>query len=306
MNRSPNRREGFTLIELLVVIAIIAILIALLVPAVQKVREAASRTQCVNNLKNLALGVHGYHDSRKHFPSNRNPNNFGYDQNGTSWSWLSQILPNIDQGPLYASIFAGGATWPTFASVPTQYSAQLAVFLCPSDDSSVQPRTDRANSGQLCGSTNYRGVSGSNWAWGSFQNTGPSGNNNGLDVGDGIFYRSDDGRPLTMVGITDGTSNTFMIGEDIPAMNQHCGWPNANYANGTCSIPLNNGMRVGQPGYQNFGDWPDLYSFRSRHQGGANFAAADGTVRFVNETIDLPTYRALATIQGNETASMPP
>src|SRR6185312_13535046 len=94
-------RGGFTLIELLVVIAIIAILIALLVPAVQKVREAAARTQCVNNLKQIGLATHGYHDANKKMPSNRTPNTYGYDINGSSWSWLSRILPYVEQGPLY-------------------------------------------------------------------------------------------------------------------------------------------------------------------------------------------------------------
>jgi prepilin-type N-terminal cleavage/methylation domain-containing protein/prepilin-type processing-associated H-X9-DG protein len=298
------RRGGFTLIELLVVIAIIAILIALLVPAVQKVREAAARTQCVNNLKQLGLATHGYHDANKKMPSNRTPNTYGYDINGSSWSWLSRILPYVEQGPLYTQ--GNLANFPTFASNLTVYGTQITVFQCPSDDSSKVARTDRANTGgYACGSTNYRGVSGSNWAWGSYTNTGPSGNNNGLDVGDGIFYRSDDGRPLTLLGITDGTSNTLMIGEDIPEKNQHCGWPNSNYANGTCAIPLNNAMVSGQPGYNNPGDWPNVYSFRSRHTGGGNFCYADGTVRFVRDSIGLPTYYALATRSGNEAVSVP-
>src|SRR4249919_1520305 len=97
------KRSGFTLIELLVVIAIIAILIALLVPAVQKVRAAAARTQCINNLKQLALAVHGYHDTAKKFPPNRDPNAYGYDINGSSWSWLSQILPYVELQSVYNS-----------------------------------------------------------------------------------------------------------------------------------------------------------------------------------------------------------
>ena len=102
-----------------------------------------------------------------------------------------------------------------------------------------------------------------------------------------------------MVGISDGTSNTFMIGEDIPGMNQHCGWPNANYANGTCSIPLNTSIPGSSPQYNN-SDWPNVYSFRSLHPGGANFARADGTVGFISTSIDLTVYRAMATIRGGE------
>ena len=95
-------REGFTLIELLVVIAIIAILIALLVPAVQKVREAAARTQCVNNMKNLALACASYHDANKQFPQNWGGNiAWAPTATSASWSWIAFILPYIDQGPLY-------------------------------------------------------------------------------------------------------------------------------------------------------------------------------------------------------------
>lgn len=86
-------------------------------------------------------------------------------------------------------------------------------------------------------------------------------------------------------------------------MNQHCGWPRSNYANGTCSIPLNNAMVAGQPGFNSIGDWPNVYSFRSRHTGGANFAFGDGRVQFIADTINLTTYRQLATRQGGETAT---
>lgn len=300
------RRLGFTLIELLVVIAIIAILIALLVPAVQKVREAAARTHCTNNLKQIALGVHAYHDVRKSLPRNASSNTYGYDQNGRSWSWLAQILPYIEQNPLYnlGNLGQLPGSQPTFISVPVVYATQINVYLCPSDASSASARTDRANSGQLCGSTNYRGVSGSNWCWGSYTNTGPSGDCNGLDNGNGLFYRGDTLQKIKIETIQDGSSNTLMVGEDIPEINQHCGWPNSNYANGTCSIPLNNALVAGQPGFNNKGDWPNVYSFRSRHTGGANFAFGDGRVTFVSETVDLNTYRALATRQGNEAVSL--
>jgi prepilin-type N-terminal cleavage/methylation domain-containing protein/prepilin-type processing-associated H-X9-DG protein len=300
---------GFTLIELLVVIAIIAILIALLVHAVQKVREAANRTTCINNLKQLGVAVHSYHDATKRFPYNTSPNTYGYDINGRSWSWFSKILPYIEQDNLYrqGNLMQVGGNLPTFASVLNVYGTQVSVFLCPSDASSSTPRTDRANTpGYTAGSTNYRGVSGSNWAWGSYTNTGPSGNNNGLDAGDGIFYRSDDSRKLTMTTIPDGTSNTFMIGEDLPDKNTHCGWTNSNYACGTCSIPLNNAMVPGQPGYNAPWDWPNVYSFRSRHTGGANFCLADGTVRFVMDSVSPTVYRGMASIKGDEAVSLDP
>src|SRR5262249_50144272 len=104
-----------------------------------------------------------------------------------------------------------------------------------------------------------------------------------------------------MITAADGTSNTFMIGEDIPDMNIHCAWAYSNHASGTCAIPLNNAMLPGQPGYQNPGDWPDVYSFRSRHTHGANFAFVDGSVHFTGDSIDINVYRALASWQGGET-----
>ena len=116
-----RRRNGFTLIELLVVIAIIAILIALLVPAVQKVRFAAARTQSTNNLKQLALGSHGYHDSLKFLPFNGTTTVPANSANNESGSWGYQILPFIDQGPLYEQ--QNGTT--------TGWANPLAVFRCP-------------------------------------------------------------------------------------------------------------------------------------------------------------------------------
>jgi prepilin-type processing-associated H-X9-DG protein len=103
-----------------------------------------------------------------------------------------------------------------------------------------------------------------------------------------------------MTSITDGTSNTYMVGEDIPSRNVHCDWPFFNHATGTCAIPLNWAMQPGQAGYNNPTDWPDVYSFRSNHTNGASFCMADGSVRFVSQSIDLATYRAFATYAGGE------
>src|SRR5262249_14181377 len=166
-----RRSAAFTLIELLVVIAIIAVLIGLLLPAVQKVREAAARMQCSNNLKQLALAVHAYHDADGYFPVNSLITDQSNNWVSPNWSWLARILPYIEQDNLYQQAgiptqrLDGGAPIRNPPTNPTQMAVatQINTFLCPSDDS-TQPRTDRANLvGMLVGLTNYKGVAGGNW-----------------------------------------------------------------------------------------------------------------------------------------------
>ena len=315
MFKSSQRIKGFTLIELLVVIAIIAILIGLLLPAVQKVREASARLSCTNNLKQIALAVHGFQDSQNQIPYNLSSNTYGYGDGDRSWSWLVRILPYIEQAALFSKLgqdsigpTTAAASVPTFNSLAAMQATVIKSYVCPSDPGGGNISRNRANgsTGSGTGPTNYKNDAGNNWAWGSFQNTGPTGNNNGLDVGNGIFYRSDNTRALQLSKIADGTSNTMMIGEDLMDINTHCGWVRSNYATGTCAIPLNNALVTGQPGFNNPGDWPNVYSFRSRHTGGGNFAFADGSVKFIAQAIDLNLYRNLASHSGGEvTSSLP-
>jgi len=310
MSRSYRGSRGFTLVELLVVIAIIGILVALLLPAVQAAREAGRRGSCGNNMKQLALGTHNFHDVRKRLPYNGDDvRNSGccYTTNYTHWSWIARGLAFFEQGNLFQQAGLANAPEQFMSNSLPSIGVQLPVLLCPSDGKNGDPRTDCANfpGGTPVGLTNYKGVSGGNWAWGTYTYTGPTGDNNGLDNGNGIFFRSDWSKKNKLATITDGTSNTFLIGEDLPSLNVHCGWPYCNTANGTCGIPLNNALVNGQPGFNNPGDWPNVYSFRSRHPGGGQFAMADGSVTFVAQTIALQTYRDLASKEGAEVAVAP-
>jgi prepilin-type N-terminal cleavage/methylation domain-containing protein/prepilin-type processing-associated H-X9-DG protein len=333
-------RSGFTLIELLVVIAIIAILIALLVPAVQKVRESAARLQCGNNMKQLAMGCHSFHDAYKVLPAN-----FGCcGTGGTYWSWIAMILPYVEQSDIYlegniGAFNALGRPVTTLAAStingqPTiTYPIQLV--RCPSDPDYRQILwTDRADigggpNGQGCAISNYKGVAGANWEWGNaLWNPGWSpvigvngGNQQGLDAGNGVLWRSNGpgasgniagGQEFSwpLVAITDGTSNTFMIGEDLPLFSQWCGcWAYANNTTGTVAIYLNANQTSGLgAALQNDtnGDWGDNYGFASAHGGGANFAFCDGRVTFVSNSIGMTTvYRYLGTAQGGEIVADP-
>jgi prepilin-type processing-associated H-X9-DG protein len=201
------------------------------------------------------------------------------------------------------------------------YRTDLKVLTCPSDISNPRLRTDGANLGTAA-VTSYKGVSGSNWGTDFFGVTNDqnfstpyrnptTGSNlarlqNGLEWGNGLFWRADarSGKmPLT--SITDGTSNTLMIGEDMGSYCRWNEWAAPNGACGTVAIPLNVGNVIGDPDVglasSQTGRWPTRYSFRSAHTGGlVQFAMADGSVRAVRDSIPLATLRALGTRAGGE------
>jgi prepilin-type N-terminal cleavage/methylation domain-containing protein len=305
-----QRSRGFTLIELLVVIGVVAILIALLVPAVQKVREAAARSQCQNHLKQISLAIHHHHDVHKHLPQNLQA---GFFLHSTSWSWLANLLPFVEQDALHRQAnIPKGLTNVVLPDGALAVSKRIAIYRCPSDpDFGVDTMTNRANVNPApMGLTNYKGVSGSNWTWGDWRWNPvalPGGSNNGLDAGNGFFFRSDGTGPnqrrLSLVHVADGLSNTFMVGECLPGKDIHVSWAFANHANATCAIYPNSKQTSGAD--WDMGDWWNVYSFRSQHPGGLQFALGDGSVRFILDTIDIPTYRALATINGSEPVSVP-
>jgi prepilin-type N-terminal cleavage/methylation domain-containing protein/prepilin-type processing-associated H-X9-DG protein len=306
-------RSAFTLIELLVVIAVIAILVGLLLPAVQKVREAANRSKCQNNLKQIALAVHAYHDANQLLPINRYggygnvPDSFGpmnnYDQNSRSWSFLAIILPFVEQTAIYT---AGNI--PISSLVGSAAGDKVVkTYQCPSDPGSGNAPASEATiytNSMVVSWISYKGVMGQNWCgWGGTPAYpfAPSGGG-GCDPwagGDGIFYPCDYWKPKPITAITDGTSNTLMIGEDFYDINSDAGstWTNSVPATASCAL---------RPNYNNPGPgWYTMYGFRSKHPGGLNFAFGDGSVRFVADSIDLVTYRALSTIKGGEVAAVP-
>jgi len=309
-------RRAFTLAELLVCLAIIATLLALIAPAVQKVREAASKVQCRNNLRQVCLAVHHYESVHKCLPYGTvgpfkptpGQPNYGWGPDSRGWSWMARVLPYVEETNLYQE---GGIPGKTLRASGI-CDRRIALFLCPSDDAWNAPaRTDAGNlDGFPVGLTNYKGVSGANWGDDKgegrsydlpYRNPSASGSFDGLNEADGAMFRADEPLRLRLQHISDGLSTTFLLGEDQPSKNRWCSWPYANNAYGTCAIPPN----VKKPDGSEYNPlhWHYTWSFRSAHPGGLHFALADGSVCWVRNDIHLPTYRALATIRGNERVS---
>jgi prepilin-type N-terminal cleavage/methylation domain-containing protein/prepilin-type processing-associated H-X9-DG protein len=316
-----HQRRGFTLIELLVVIAIIAILIGLLLPAVQKVREAAARMQCTNNLKQIVLATHNYHDAYLKFPANGATFLTGDQDEGCCstaarprpmWSWLARSLPYLEQGNVYTKGNVEVSTLQTSGVL----DAKIKTFLCPSDPAGTNPvRTDVADVGAAYPTaiSNYKGCGGNIWGTGEARFRNPSSNNvwqsafalraTGTDKPNGIFFRADIARTLTMTSITDGTSNTLMVSEDLADRDAWMGWAYSNHAaSNTTAIPPN-AKRLDGTEYAR-GDWTNVFGFKSKHAGGLNCGFADGSIRFVNDSIDITTWRAIGSISGGEVAQL--
>src|SRR5262245_9421249 len=236
-------RGAFTLIELLVVIAIIAVLIALLVPAVQKVREAAGRTQCQDNLHQLGVGIHNYATIRKHLPYSTS---YGSETPNpvapfTGRGWILETLPYLEQEPLYnqfepsrtGNMPTSGSATATggLDSCKAQMIVPTPILICPADDS-----PDRVGTHQFQWDpiptfyTNYKGVLGTSNMGGGYPNS-PAGTADGHNTAtcNGLFFRNSYQVKLRWSHVTDGTSNTLMVGEDVISQNYHGA---AYYANG--------------------------------------------------------------------------
>jgi prepilin-type N-terminal cleavage/methylation domain-containing protein/prepilin-type processing-associated H-X9-DG protein len=325
---SKKSRRGFTLIELLVVIAIIAVLISLLLPAVQSAREAARRAQCVNNLKQIALACHNYHDSVGAFPPEAIDTPSYY---GTWWNWLAFGLPYMENGPLYSAI---NFSLPTYnpANRTTVFQALVATFQCPTDDSNklipdmywVDP-SNYPTFPVIGAPTNYMASFGDTKVTSPFDYLSGDPTPNTWGCGNtfrGIFGECSNGAVVGIQGITDGSSNTFLAGENSPNLNGQLAWSNGDATYATTVIPLNWMTRYKDGQVEPNGDlcsindiydanrsvhcWRNqvyIYAFKSFHPGGANFAMADGSVRFIKQSISPRTYNSLGSRAGGEIIS---
>ncbi len=291
-----DQRRGFTLVELLVVIAIIGILVGLLLPAVQAVREAARRTHCLNNCRQIGLAIQNYESAHQHIPTgwiSENP----VDRPG--WGWASLILPFVEQDNVHNLIdYNVQFSLPAMAEVRT---AVIQLFQCPSDNGPLIsqlyfiPDDDEESFTNVLfhpipekdidlfvSKCNYSGVFGS-------QPIAPNPAN-----GDGVFYRNSKTR---FRDITDGLSNTIIVGErrgDLGTIT----WV------GVEPLVEQSAARivatVDHPPNHPDGHFED---FRSAHRVGVQFVSADGSARLISNSIDQDVYRGLATRSGGEIVS---
>jgi prepilin-type N-terminal cleavage/methylation domain-containing protein len=328
-----SRGNAFTLVELLVVIAIIGVLVALLLPAVQAAREAARRSSCLNNMKQLGLGMHNHHDVLNRFPpgcaNDKQP--FGTSANGGGWgsSWKVYILPYIEQSNIYDRwIFDGNSSGYTHSTnMPLVNQVKIKVYRCPS---SVIPDTYATsyNAGSIQMMTSYTGIAGAYSATAPFNNVGSGGY--GYTAQDGCLFANSS---QNMSALTDGTSNTIMVGEQsdhlrdsnnqpilgsfsaITSQGPH-GWTmgagNANKGKDYTDRHFNCTTvqySINQRGLPNSGGTGDNMGnnlpLSSRHSGGCIVTVADGSSRFLAQTTAINVLLAFSGGQDGQVFEAP-
>ncbi len=317
LRKSWRLTRAFTLVELLVVIAIIGILVALLLPAVQAAREAARRTQCVNNLKQVGVGFHNYHDTFRVLPPayviqpggggvHGDPDPETRDA-GPGWAWGTLLLPFLEQSALHATFDFNLPCWAPENSEPAQ--TQLSVFLCPSATNTTRPMVVRNAGGDelaTFGRSTYVVNAGRDAPWDyavdSYQG-----------IADGPLYRNS---PTRFADVTDGLSNTVFGGEHHPLVSDKtwvgvvpgavvCPTPQFAFSDCDAAATLVN-VHSGPAGSEGYVIHPPnnplahVDAMYAQHPGGCNVLLGDGSVRFVSETINQLTWAALATRAGGE------
>ncbi|PQO38781.1 prepilin-type cleavage/methylation domain-containing protein [Blastopirellula marina] len=293
-----QKRTGFTLVELLVVIAIIGVLIALLLPAVQQAREAARRMQCSNNMKQLALGLHNYHDTFGTLPPGAiNDNTLG---------WHSFILSFIEQGALHDQFNFNQGAWNagTNKEGPNKNIhglLEIDMFMCPSSPRLLTTHgSSTLGDGRKTYTTHYYGVMG---PYGTNPVSGTAYPHEPNPSGHGGFCQG--GMMLLDAGVrfrdvTDGLSNTYVLSEIGGANGSYASWVRGVFGNGmAASKNIRYGIGLQNESGGNFNN----ISFSSEHPGGVMFTMSDASVRFVAETIDFEVYQSAASKSGGETSN---
>lgn len=276
--RFKYKKSGFTLVELLVVIAVIGILVALILPAVQYAREAARRTQCNNNLKNIGVGLHNFHDTNGRFPAGWVAD---VPDGEPGWGWGAYLLPFIEKDSIESQIDLNA-----HIDEPENATARVAsvpVYRCPSDPNGEQTMmlTGLHTSLFPVGRSNYVGVFGAKEIEDDPSN------------GDGVFYHNSRTR---MADILDGTTNTIIVGERSSKLGSSTWVGMVHGATDAMARVVGSCDHVPNDDHAHFDD------FSSFHATGAHFAFGDASVRIISSEIDLGVYQALGTRGAGEPA----